>query len=99
VASWMNAEFKQPTATWKFPSAGFGGVNDGSYLLRMVFYVDNIELEHFERQSRVEGQVRREAHRRLRQQGIVFPHARYEVSLVGGTAMPRGVERPVFPGP
>jgi len=70
IASWMTAEFKQPTPAWKFPSAGFGGVKDGSYLFRMVFYVDNIELEHFERQSRVEGQVRREAYRRLRQESM-----------------------------
>lgn len=82
VASWMAAEFKQPTPPWKYPSAGFGGVSDGGYLFRMVFYVDNIELEHFERQSRVEGQLRREAYRRLRQEGIAFPHARYEVDLV-----------------
>ncbi len=81
VASWMTAEYKQPTPAWKCPSASFGGVNDGGYLFRMVFYVDNIELEHFERQSRVEGQVRREAYRRLRQAGVAFPHVRYEVAL------------------
>src|SRR3990172_13242941 len=82
VASWMTTEFKQPTPPWKFPSAGFGGEKDGAYQFRMVFYVDNIELEHFERQSRVEGQVRREAYRRLRQAGIAFPHVRYEVTMV-----------------
>jgi len=36
---------------------------------------------------RVEGQVRREAYRRLRQAGIAFPHVRYEVSLLGGGAV------------
>jgi MscS family membrane protein len=86
VAAWMTTEYKQPTPSWKYPSAGFGGVKEGSYLFRMVFYVDNIELEHFERQSRVEGQVRREAYRRLRQAGVAFPHMRYEVSLLGGGA-------------
>jgi len=45
-------------------------------LFQLVFYVDNIELEHFERQSRVEGQVRREAFRRLREAEAVFPGAR-----------------------
>jgi MscS family membrane protein len=94
VASWMTAEFKQPTPSWKYPSAGFGGVKDGSYLFRMVFYVDNIELEHFERQSRVEGQVRREAYRRLRQAGIAFPHVRYEVSLLGGEKADGGESQP-----
>ena len=99
VAAWMTAEFKQPTPAWKFPSAGFGGVKDGSYLFRMVFYVDNIELEHFERQSRVEGQVRREAYRRLRQAGIAFPHVRYEVSLLGGGAVGGEQSHPAIPAP
>ena len=99
VAAWMTAEYKQSTPAWKFPSAGFGGVKDGSYLFRMVFYVDNIELEHFERQSRVEGQVRREAHRRLRQAGIAFPHLRYEVALLGGEKADGAQSHPVFPQP
>ena len=76
VASWLTAEYKQPTPSWKRPSAGFGGVREGNYLFRLIFYVDNIELEHFERQSRVEGQVRREAFRRLREAEVVFPGAR-----------------------
>jgi len=78
VASWLATEYKQPTPTWKRPSAGFGGLRDGSYLFQLVFYVDNIELEHFERQSRVEGQVRREAFRRLREAEVVFPGARWQ---------------------
>ncbi len=67
----------------------------------MVFYVDNIELEHFERQSRVEGQVRREAYRRLRQAGIAFPHVRYEVSLLGGALGGESAGRslPIVAGP
>ena len=88
VASWLTTEYKQPTPAWKRPSAGFGGVRDGSHLFRLVFYVDNIELEHFERQSRVEGQVRREAFRRLREAGAGFPSPRYEVSLLNERASP-----------
>lgn len=99
VASWMTTEFKQPTPAWKFPSAGFGGVKDGSYLFRMVFFIDNIELEHFERQSRVEGQVRREAYRRLRQAGMAFPHVRYEVSVLGGATAESGRGGSTLPAP
>jgi hypothetical protein len=99
VAAWMTAEFKQPTPPWKYPSASFAGVKDGSYLFRAVFYVDNIELEHFERQSRVEGQVRREAYRRLRQAGIAFPHLRYEVSLLGGEKADGARSHPALPQP
>jgi MscS family membrane protein len=88
VASWLTTEYKQPTPAWKRPSAGFGGVRDGSHLFRLVFYVDNIELEHFERQSRVEGQVRREAFRRLREAGAGFPSPRYEVSLLNERPSP-----------
>jgi MscS family membrane protein len=83
VAAWMSSEYKQPTPPWKYPSVSFGGVKDGAYSLRLVFYVDNIELEHFERQSRVQGQVRREAHRRLHLAGIPFPHVRYEGAVLG----------------
>lgn len=93
VASWMTSEYKQPASPWKYPTASFGGVKDGLYLFRLVFYVDNIELEHFERQSRVEGQLRREAYRRLRQAGIPFPHVRYEVAMVNGAAAADEIER------
>jgi hypothetical protein len=46
-------------------------------------------LEHFERQSRVEGQVRRESYRRLREHGISLPAPRYEVTMLETSSLPR----------
>lgn len=88
LISWLRGEFKQATPPWKGSTTSFKGMDDGGFLFRMLFYVDDIELEHFERQSRVEGQVRREAYRRLREQGISLPAPRYQLTMVnpgGGT--------------
>jgi MscS family membrane protein len=83
LVGWLRREFKQTTPAWKASGTGFKGMDGGGFLFRMLFYVDDIELEHFERQSRVEGQVRREAYRRLREQGISLPAPRYEIALRG----------------
>ncbi|HSB90701.1 MAG TPA: mechanosensitive ion channel domain-containing protein [Anaerolineales bacterium] len=83
LVSWLRREYKQATPAWKGSGTSFKGMEGGGFLFRMFFYVDDIELEHFERQSRVEGQVRREAYRRLREQGIALPAPRYEVSWRG----------------
>jgi len=91
LVRWLRGEFKQATPAWKGSSAGFKGMDSGGFLFRMSFYVDDIELEHFERQSRVEGQVRREAYRRLREQGISLPTPRYQVKIVNPDAgLPAG---------
>ena len=84
LISWLRREFKQATPAWKGSTTSFKGMDGGGFLFRMLFFVDDIELEHFERQSRVEGQVRREAYRRLRDQGISLPTPRYQVTMVDG---------------
>jgi hypothetical protein len=83
VCGWLRREFKDKTPLWKASGVGFKGLVGGGFLFRMLFFVDDIELEHFMRQSRVEGQVRREAHRRLREEGISLPVPRYQVTLQG----------------
>jgi MscS family membrane protein len=89
IVTWFRREFKQPTPAWKSSGIGFRGMTGGGFLFRMFFYVDDIELEHFERQSRVEGQVRREAYRRLREQGISLPAPRYEVTMMDDLGLAR----------
>jgi MscS family membrane protein len=89
IVTWFRGEFKQPTPAWKSSGIGFRGMTGGGFLFRMLFYVDDIELEHFERQSRVEGQVRREAYRRLREQGISLPAPRYEVTMMDDLGLAR----------
>ncbi len=81
LAGWIPEEFKQPAPGWKHSAASFRGVSDGVQHYALFFYVDDIELEHFFRQSRVEGQVRREIMRRLPQAGLRIGTPRREVRL------------------
>ncbi|HET7009664.1 MAG TPA: mechanosensitive ion channel domain-containing protein [Anaerolineales bacterium] len=87
LVAWLRREFKQAAPPWKSSGVGFAGLSTGGFLFRLFFYVDDIELEHFARQSRVEGQVRRESFRRLREHGIALPAPKYEVT-VGTRALP-----------
>jgi small-conductance mechanosensitive channel len=82
LAVWITEEFKQPAPAWKHSGVGFRGVTDGVQHYALYFYVDDIELEHFFRQSRVESQVRREIMRRLPQAGLRTGSPRREVWLV-----------------
>jgi MscS family membrane protein len=83
LVGWLRREFKQKAPSWKHSGTGFRGLVGGGFVFRMMFYVDDIELEHFTRQARVEGEVRREAHRRLRERGISLPAPRYEIAWAG----------------
>ncbi len=83
LAGWIPEEFKQPAPGWKHSAVSFRGVSDGVQHYALFFYVDDIELEHFFRQSRVEGQVRREIMRRLPQAGLRIGTPRREVRLAG----------------
>jgi MscS family membrane protein len=84
LAAWIPGEFKQPAPGWKHSSVAFRGVANGVQQYALFFYVDDIELEHFFRQSRVEGQVRREIMRRLPEAGLRAGTPRREVRLVDG---------------
>jgi MscS family membrane protein len=95
LANWLTTEFKQPIPDWKLSGASFKGTEDGRLIFSLFFYVDDIELEHFTRQARVEGQIRREVARRLRKEGLTFAHPRYEVAfLTGGRGDADRVTRP-----
>jgi MscS family membrane protein len=80
--SWLIAEFKQPVPPWKSSGAIFKGHRDGGLAFNLFFFVDNIELEHFFRQSRVETEVRREVARRLKMEGVQFASQRHEVDML-----------------
>jgi len=87
LANWIPGDFKQPTPGWKHSSVSFRGISDGVQHYALFFYVDDIELEHFFRQARVEGQVRREIMRRLPQAGLHIGTPRHEVRLVGAAGL------------
>lgn len=86
LSGWLAKDFKQPVPPWKLSVAVFKGFRDGGLSFDLYFFVDNIELEHFWRQSRVEQQVRREVARRLRQEGMDFASPRYEIDFLQGRA-------------
>jgi hypothetical protein len=67
------------TRAWRFAASP-----TASSSARSSSSVDDIELEHFFRQSRVEGQVRREIMRRLPQAGLRAGTPWREVRLVDG---------------
>jgi MscS family membrane protein len=89
LARWLVTDFKQPVPPWKCSAASFKGFQDGALVFNLFFFVDNIELEHFFRQARVEGELRREVARRLRQEGIEFASLRQEVVMRPGPARER----------
>lgn len=90
LRTWLAQEYKSPTSPWKWAGATFKGFENGAAVFSLFFFVDNIELEHFFRQARVETELRREVARRMRQEGIAFASPRYEVAfLEGGASAPR----------
>jgi MscS family membrane protein len=82
LGRWLTTEFKQPVPPWKCSGASFKGFRDGGLAFNLFFFVDNIELEHFFRQARVETEVRREAARRLKAEGIGFASQRQEIEML-----------------
>jgi MscS family membrane protein len=82
--AWLTREFKLAVSPWKCSGAGFKGYGEAGPIFSLFFLVDDIELEHFTRQGRVETQVRREVVRRLKEEGIEFAGRRFEVAFVQG---------------
>ncbi len=79
---WMRAHFKQPFPAWKGPDVNFEGYDDRGLAFTVEFFIDSIELEHFERQERVERELRREVVRRFREAGIQVAFERRTVNLL-----------------
>ena len=55
----------------------------------MQFFIDDIELEHFERQDRVRRELQKEIVRRLREANIDMPFAQQVVMLRPPLTAPR----------
>jgi MscS family membrane protein len=83
--AWLTRELKPAVAPWKWSGAGFKGFGEAGPIFSLFFLVDDIELEHFTRQSRVETQVRREVARRLKEEGLEFAGRRYEIAFLQGS--------------
>jgi len=81
LVDWLRTNFKEPQARWKNPDVNFTGQDDRGLSFTVQFFIDDIELEHFERQDRVRRELRKEIVRRLREAGIEMPFAQQVVIL------------------
>jgi MscS family membrane protein len=73
LSRWIRNNFKEPEPKWKGPDVNFNGPDDKGMSFTVEFFIDDIELEHFERQERVQRELRREIVRRFAAAGITFP--------------------------
>lgn len=74
LASWLRRNFKEDDTDWKSPDVNFEGPNDKGYVFTLEFFIDDIELEHFERQERVRREIMHEVVRRFTEAGIRVPY-------------------------
>jgi MscS family membrane protein len=83
LVAWLRNSFKEPEARWKNPDINFNGQDDRGLAFSVQFFIDDIELEHFERQDRVRRELQKEIVRRLREAGIAMPFAQQVVVVKG----------------
>jgi MscS family membrane protein len=81
LMDWLRKNFKEPTAKWKSPDVNFNGPDAAGLSFTLEFFIDDIELEHFERQERVQRELRREIVARLRAANISLPFPQHVVHL------------------
>jgi MscS family membrane protein len=88
LVAWLRNNFKEPEARWKNPDVNFNGPDDKGLGFTLQFFIDDIELEHFERQDRVRRELQKEIVRRLRAAGIDMPFAQHVVMMRGPLVAP-----------
>lgn len=81
LMDWLRKNFKEPAAKWKSPDVNFNGPDAAGLSFTVEFFIDDIELEHFERQERVQRELRREIVARLRAASIDMPFPQHVVHL------------------
>src|SRR5690606_16329070 len=81
LVAWMRGSFKEPKASWKNPDVNFAGMDDRGLSFSIQFFIDDIELEHFERQDRVRRELQKEIVRQLRAAGIELPFPQQVIAL------------------
>ncbi len=73
LAQWLREEYKLIPAAWKDPSVHFKAFGSSSVDLALTFYIDDVRLEHFKRQTRIVREIGTAIHERLKQEGIEIP--------------------------
>lgn len=77
--NWIKQNFKRSRVLWKDPDIRLSNFGDSSLDFEISFYVDNINLEHWERASRVKDELRREIKRRFDEEGIEMPFPQTDI--------------------
>ncbi|MCC7358815.1 MAG: mechanosensitive ion channel family protein [Anaerolineales bacterium] len=95
LVAWLRLHFKEPAVAWKDPDINFLGPDDRGMRFAIELFIDDIELEHFERQERVRRELTMELVRRLRAAEVEMPFAQQTITLRRAT--PRAASR--RPGP
>jgi MscS family membrane protein len=79
LVTWLRLHFKEPEVAWKAPDINFLGPDDRGMRFAVELFIDDIELEHFERQERVRRELTRELVRRLRGAHVELPYAQQTI--------------------
>lgn len=90
TGKWLAESFKKPVPSWKNPRVDFVNFGDSALEFRLRFFVDNINLEHFERRRRVTTEVREAIVERLRAEGMEIPFPQRDLWL-RSPSLPREV--------
>ncbi|MCZ7568606.1 MAG: mechanosensitive ion channel [Ardenticatenaceae bacterium] len=81
LRDWAYSGLKETTPEWKYPDVVFEDLGPGGFHFTLEVFVDDIRLEHFERQERVVTELRRDIVEAFRAAGISFATPRQEVTL------------------
>ncbi len=80
VKRWINSNrFYEPFEDWKVPGASFKGFGDFFYFYNMSYYIDDIKLESFERQSKVTNDLMMDIYEVFQREGIQIPVPRSQI--------------------
>jgi MscS family membrane protein len=90
LARWIRANFKEPEPKWKGPDVNFNGPDDKGMAFTVEFFIDDIELEHFERQERVQRELQTEIVRRFREAKIDMPYSQQVINFRADFKLPWG---------
>ncbi|MCO5185798.1 MAG: mechanosensitive ion channel [Anaerolineae bacterium] len=67
---WIHTHFKETTPEWKYPAVSLVSYDQDSMKLHLEVQIDDILLEYFGRQSRVESELRKDIRYRCQECGI-----------------------------
>jgi MscS family membrane protein len=70
LEDWIHTDFRETTPEWKYPDASVKSIGTGKVTYQLEMQIDDINLEYFGRQSRVESEIRREVLFQCKEAGI-----------------------------